>query len=322
MLITKEWLDESILLNQQGSYQLSPKQMELLHSWYPELFKEGQGIDFIKHWNREILGKEISDVRARIFLDAKVEEGRNRKVVSEQIKRCIKAGIEFCIYASGKKPEHPHVRIVSAIGHIPNVDIIKVIFTPPPEELTVVEFMFEDSENFKHLECICGGLPIKDEDGKVWLETKLYSIEQPLNANEEPIKTEIKDCTGKDIEQCLNEYRRKKKLVIKRKPVVLAASPQNTAEHKTTKQKDKEHKKAAKLTKKNGLSPIQPRSNFERQYDLFMDDYTEVNKKRNKKSLPELSISEYAQIVNVDMQDPLSLLKYKPGQIDWDKTLK
>ena len=93
-------------------------------------------------------------------------------------------------------------------------------------------------------------------------------------------------------------------------------------EYKTTKQKDKEHKKAAKLAKKNGLPPIQPRGNFERQYDLFMDDYTEVNKKRNKKSLPELSISEYAQIVNVDMQDPLSLLKYKPGQIDWDKTLK
>ena len=48
MLITKEWLDKTILLNQHGSYQLSPKQMELLHSWYPELFREGAGIDFIK----------------------------------------------------------------------------------------------------------------------------------------------------------------------------------------------------------------------------------------------------------------------------------
>ena len=67
------------------------------------------GIDFIKHWNREILGKEINDVRAKIFLDAKVEEGRNRKVVSEHIKRCIQAGIEFCMYSSGKKLEHPHV---------------------------------------------------------------------------------------------------------------------------------------------------------------------------------------------------------------------
>ena len=27
---------------------------------------------------------------------------------------------------------------------IPNVDIIKVLFTPPPEEVTVVEFIFED----------------------------------------------------------------------------------------------------------------------------------------------------------------------------------
>lgn len=321
MLITKEWLDKTILLNQHGSYQLSPKQMELLHSWYPELFREGAGIDFIKHWNREILGKEISDVRAKIFLDAKVEEGRNRKVVSEHIKRCIQAGIEFCMYASGKKPEHPHVRIVSAIGHIPNVELLNVLFTPPPQELTVVEFLFEDSENYKHLECICGGLPIKDAEGKVCLETKLYSVEQPLYAGEEPIKKEIKDCTGKDIEECINELRKKKKLVIKRKPVVLTATPQNT-EHKTTKQKDKEHKQAAKLAKKNGLSPIQPRSNFERLYDMFMDDYTEVNKKRTKKSLPELSVAEYAKIMNVDMQDPLSLMKYKPGKIDWEEVLK
>lgn len=70
------------------------------------------------------------------------------------------------------------------------------------------------------------------------------------------------------------------------------------------------------------LPPIQPRGNFERQYDLFMDDYTEVNKKRTKKSLPELSVAEYAKIMNIDMQDPLSLLKYKPGKIDWEKVLK
>ena len=71
MLITKEWLDKSILINQQGSYQISPKQMELLHSWYPELFRKEEGISFIKHWNKEILGKEISDKKAKIFAEAK-----------------------------------------------------------------------------------------------------------------------------------------------------------------------------------------------------------------------------------------------------------
>ena len=55
---------------------------------------------------------------------------------------------------------------------------------------------------------------------------------------------------------------------------------------------------------------------------MFMDDYTEVNKKRTKKSLPELSVAEYAKIMNVDMQDPLSLMKYKPGKIDWEEVLK
>ena len=320
MFITKEWLDKTILINQQGSYQISPKQMELLHSWYPELFRKEEGISFIKHWNKVILGKEISDIRAKIFAEAKVEEGRNRKVISEHIKHCIKNGIEFCKYATGKEPEHPHVRIVSAIGHIPNVDIIKVLFTPPPEEVTVVEFIFEDSENYKHLECVCGGLPIKDSLGKITLDTRLYSIEQPLYAGEEPIKKEIKDCTGKDIVDCINELRRKKKLIIKIKPTTFVAG--STPEYKSTKQKDKEHKQTAKLAKKNGLSPIQPRSNFERLYDMFMDDYTEVNKKRTKESLPELSVVEYAKIMNVDMQNPLSLMKYKPGAIDWEKTLK
>ena len=132
----------------------------------------------------------------------------------------------------------------------------------------------------------------------------------------------IKDCTGKDIEECINELRRKKKLVIKRKPVVLTATSPQSTEHKTVKQKDKEHKQAAKFAKKNGLPPIQPRSSFERLYDMFMDDYTEVNKKRAKKSLPELSVVEYAKIMNIDMQNPLSLMKYKPGKIDWDRVLK
>ena len=96
MLITKEWLEQNILLNDRGSFQLSPKQMDLLYSWYPELFKEEPGINFIKHWNKIIIGKEISETRAKVFADAKVEEGRNRKVVSEHIKKCIKAGIDFC----------------------------------------------------------------------------------------------------------------------------------------------------------------------------------------------------------------------------------
>lgn len=320
MLITKEWLDKTILLNQQGSYQISPKQMELLHSWYPELFRDEDGISFIKHWNRQILGKEISDIRAKIFAEAKVEKGRNRKVISDHIKYCIKAGIEFCKYATGKEPEHPHVRIVSAIGHIPNVDIIKVLFTPPPTEVTVVEFTFEDSENYKHLECVCGGLPMKDSTGKTFLETKLYSIEPPLYSDEEPIKKEIKDCTGKDIVNCINELRKKKKFIIKRKPIVLVA--ESESEDKNTKQKDKEHKQAAKIAKKNGLAPIEPRREFERQYDLFMDDLHKINKKRLENFQPELSIIEFAQLVNVDMQNPLSLINYEPGQIDWKKTLK
>lgn len=320
MFITKEWLDKTILINQQGSYQISPKQMELLHSWYPELFRKEEGISFIKHWNKEILGKEISDIRAKIFAEAKVEEGRNRKVISEHIKRCIKNGIEFCKYATGKEPEHPHVRIVSAIGHIPNVDIIKVLFTPPPEEVTVVEFIFEDSENYKHLECVCGGLPIKDSAGKITLDTRLYSIEQPLYAGEEPIKKEIKDCTGKDIVDCINELRRKKKLIIKMKPSTFVAG--STSEYKSTKQKDKEHKQAAIKAKRNGLSPIEQRGDFERQYDLFMDDLKAINKKRAEISKPELSIIEYAQLTNIDMHNPLSLLNYEPGKINWEKALK
>ena len=320
MFITKEWLDKTILINQQGSYQISPKQMELLHSWYPELFRKEEGISFIKHWNKEILGKEISDIRAKIFAEAKVEEGRNRKVISEHIKRCIKNGIAFCKYATGKEPEHPHVRIVSAIGHIPNVDIIKVLFTPPPEEVTVVEFIFEDSENYKHLECVCGGLPIKDSLGKITLDTRLYSIEQPLYAGEEPIKKEIKDCTGKDIVDCINELRRKKKLIIKMKPTTFVAG--STPEYKSTKQKDKEHKQTAIKAKRNGLSPIEQRGDFERQYDLFMDDLKTINKRRMGISKPELSIIEYAQLTDIDMQNPLSLLNYEPGKIDWEKTLK
>lgn len=320
MLITKEWLEQNILLNDRGSFQLSPKQMDLLYSWYPELFKEEPGINFIKHWNKIIIGKEISETRAKVFADAKVEEGRNRKVVSEHIKKCIKAGIDFCKYATGKEPEHPHVRIVSLIGHIPNVELIKVIFTPAPCEVTAVEFIFEDSENYKHLECTCGGEPIKDDSGKIILETKLFAIEPPLYAGDEPSKQEIKDCTGKDIVECINELRKKKRFILKRKPIVLSSESQN--ENKTSKQKDNEHKKIAKITKKNNLPPIQPRNNFEQQYDLFMDDLTTINKKRKQKNLPELTIVDYAQINNLDLQNPLSFYEYKPGQIDWEKVLK
>jgi hypothetical protein len=321
MLITKEWLDKTILLNEQGSYQLSPKQMELLHTWFPELFKDGPGIDFIKHWNREILGKEINDIKAKLFADAKTEEGQNYKIVSEHLKERIKTGIDFCIYAKGTAPKHPHLKLVSLIGHIPEVNVTNVQFTPEPDELTIVDFDYEDNENFKYLRCVCGGSPIETKDGKKVLETKLYSMEPVSNPDVGIIPKEIKDCTGRDIIECINELRKKKKFIIKRKPVVLEAASKDEG-YKTTKQKDKEHKQAAKWAKKNGLPPIQPRSNFERLYDMFMDDFMKVNKKRSKKNLPDLTLAEFAAIMGVDMQSMSSLQKYKPGHIDWEKTLK
>lgn len=308
MLITRKWLEKSILLNENGSFQLSPKQVELLHSWFPELFKDGPGISFVKHWNREILGKEISDIRAGLFLAAKFEEGRNRKAVSEQVKSRIQAGLDFCLATYGKMPEHPHVRIVSLIGHIPGVDLIKVLFTPPPEEVTAVEFIFEDSESFKHLECVCGGLPMKDAEGNVFLKTILYSIEPPLHVNDEPIKKELKDCTGKEITACIDELRRKKKFVVKRKAEVLAAGAGNA--------------KGAKAAGKKIGMPIQPQNDFETLYELFLKDFKKANERRGGEGLRELSLSEFAEIMSVDTSDPLSLKKYKPGKIDWEKTLK
>ena len=53
-----------------------------------------------------------------------------------------------------------------------------------------------------------------------------------------------------------------------------------------------------------------------------MDDLTTINKKRKQKNLPELTIVDYAQINNLDLQNPLSFYEYKPGQIDWEKVLK
>ena len=38
--------------------------------------------------------------------------------------------------------------------------------------------------------------------------------------------------------------------------------------------------------------------------------------------MKELSIIEYAQLTNIDMHNPLSLLNYEPGKINWEKALK
>jgi len=322
MIITKEWLDESILLNDQGSYQLSTKQMELLHQWLPELFKEGDKIAFIKHWNKRIIDKELSDFQAFQFKKAKTPEHRNYQKISEHLKQVIAAGIQFCEYATNKTPQYRHDRLIGEIGHIPEVDIYQVIFTPEPDNLTVVRFTFEDSENFKNLECIRGGAPIITKDGKKIFDTKLFAIIPPAIYGEDEETKLLKDCTGKDVVECINELRRKKKLIIKRKPITLTAANPDEELKKTCKQKDKEHKAAAKFAQKNGLGPIQPRSDFERLYDMFIDDFNKVNKKRTQKNLPELSVMEFAAKANIDMQNALSLMTYIPGSIDWETMLK
>lgn len=323
MTITKEWLHESILLNDHGSYQLSTKQMELLHQWLPELFKEGDKIAFIKHWNKRIIDKEISDFQAFQFKKAKTPEYRNYKKISEHLKQVIAAGIQFCEYATNKTPQYRHDRLIGEIGHIPEVDIYQVIFTPEPENMTIVKFIFADSENYKNLVCVRGGAPILTKDGKKIFTTKIFAIIPPAIYGEEETQKLLKDCTGKDVVKCINELRRKKKLIVKRKPITFVAPDPDVEIKKTCKQKDKEHKAAVKYARKNDLGPIEPRSDFERLYDMFIDDFNKVNKKRVQKKLPELSMMEYAAKVNVDIQNPLSLAgHYKPGIIDWETMLK
>ena len=68
MKVTTDWLRQTTLLDEKGSYLFSQRQIRFLTFWYPELVK---GNDLKAGWFKELIGKEMTESHARIYANAK-----------------------------------------------------------------------------------------------------------------------------------------------------------------------------------------------------------------------------------------------------------
>lgn len=309
MVITEKWLNDNIVLGD-GGLQLSQKQFSLLYSWFKDdIFNEGinGNKNLKKKWNVLLIGKEITDTQAVTFSNAKYEQSKSKKVTSRIIHNQIERALQLTAYAyDGKIPAHPHKRFVSLIGHIPSVDITNVAFCI--DGTTIVEFYF-DGEKYNRFRAVCAGQA--ESMNPPTFHTELLALIPPAIYGEEEKSKLLMDCTGKDIVECINKYKKKKIIVIqkKEKTIVLKASNPEEELHKTSKQKENEYKQAVKFAKKNGMT-IYPRTEIEVLRDKFIDDFNTYNKNLKKKNESEISMQEYAKLCNIDINNPLSLYEY------------
>ncbi len=324
MLITEKWLEQNIVQTKKG-YQLSQKQFEYLFLWYKdEIFTidEKGNKNLKKKWQSLLVGKEINDTQANKFAEAKYTELSSKKLASRFIKNQIERAKQNCaaLY-NGKVPEHPQDRLVALVGHIPDVDLNNVVYYP--DGSTIIDFLFDAAadEKYSHMAVVRNGVPITLEPPT--FQTNLFAIIPPAVYGEEEERKPLLDCTGKDIVECINKYRRKKIILKKKSPatIVFKASKPADMFDKTAKQKEKEYKKEVKFAKKHGYT-IQPRNDFDRIRDGFIDDFNELNKKLHKENKPGITLAEFAVMANVDLDNMITLLDYKPGKTDWYKKLK
>ena len=323
MLITEKWLEQNIVQTKKG-YQLSQKQFEYLFLWFKdEIFTtdEKGNKNLKKKWQSLLVGKELNDTKAKLFVDAKYTELSSKKLASRFIKNHIERAKQNCaVLYNGKVPEHPQDRLVALVGHTPDVDLINVIYYP--DGSTIIDFFFDaatDKKN-RHMAVVRNGVPLTLEPPT--FQTDLFAIIPPVIAGEEEDRKHLLDCTGKDIVECINRYKKKKIIFKKKTPEVVTfkSSPEDMFT-KTSKQKEKDYKKTVKTAKKLGIT-IQPRTDFERIRDGFIDDFNELNKKLEKQNKSTVTLQEFANMANVNLDDMTTLLHYEPGKIDWSKTIK
>lgn len=301
MQITKEWLDKAILIDKKiGNYSISKKQTELLYKWFPDLFYSEEGKtekSFVKHWNIILCGKSITDVQATQFIKAKMDAFESPHAISELLKIIIDRGLEFCKNTYGKDPEHPQLRLISLIGHMEGVKVQEVNFHPMPTDTTRIRFYFQatpfdDPINYF---VICNSSKLFEINGKKCPETILYK-ELPreiIGPGFDIHGDKVKDCTGLEITECINEFRPKKKVVVVRKIV------------------------KPKPIKKSPMFKA-----MEKSIDKFQKDYASINEKRAAKNLDPISLIDFAAAFDIDIKDTLSVLKYNPSAKDLNKFLK
>lgn len=286
MQITKEWLEnEAVLLNDQGSLLISPRQTELLYEWFPDLFKPGEK-SFVKHWNKKLCEKEIDSHQKTLFKKAKMKEAEVPSVVSENIKAAIDKGMEAFRMEYKAEPTRPQLRFVSLIGHTPKVKIQEVSFSAAPEYNTVVRFTLNVRGKIRNLQGFCSGSNFILIDNKKAPLTKIY--EELGSANGSYYLNEIKDCTGLDIVETLNSFQVENVFI---EPKVYV----------------KEN------TSKRSIEDIQKQ---------FMKDFDKINSKRKEFNLPDLSLLDFATKLNVNFTDESTLRNYADMCINLNDFLK
>lgn len=293
MQITKEWLNQAILIDEKlGNYAISQKQTDLLHKWFPDLFYREENKSpksFVKHWPELLCNKSINDIQAKQFINAKMKQYESPHVVSETLKIIIDRGLEACRKKYGKDPERPQLRLISLIGHMEGVHVQEVFFSPEPNAETKIRFYFQAKITDEPVNywVICSSSKLTKIDGKICPETILYK-EQPRTIidNNIPIYGDkVKDCTGLEITDCINEFRPIKKIVVVRK---------------------------VKVPKPIKKAPIVKA--MEKSINKFNEDFATINKKRSQKGLDPISIETFAATFNIDSGNTLSVLTYVPSQ--------
>lgn len=283
MRITKEWLDSAILIDKNiGNYSISRKQTDLLYKWFPDLFYDEEGKktkkSFVKNWPLLLCDKEITELQATVFRKAKASAIRTPHIKHIQIQTLIEAAKNECLQSYGNAPQHPNEAVIYAAARISDVHIQKIIFTPEPENLTVVDLKFTDAARYTDLQLMVE--PGQDENGEYFAYVKLFA----LRTETEDGKKLLDEGIRLNVNNAINMHRRKK-ISITRKDSVPhfvheSKIPEKIIERETKKQQ------------------------------RFFLDFEWVNKKRKLLNLPELSIIEFGNQMGVDPQNSSTLKKY------------
>lgn len=334
MQITKDWLNKNIKTYGKGMLNLSAQQFKLLYTWFPDLFvQETNGTINIKSgWADSILKRTLSEQQSKEFYEASLMEKDSKASQSRHIKFIIKNAFDVYEYRFNKKLEkQPHTRLVSLIGHIEDVDLFRCDFLP--DGTTFVHFNYAINDELRTFVVRCEGTPMQ-KNGKVVYETTLFEDIKPTFYGEEKTTKELKDCTGLDIVSCITDLAKKRKVVIvrKKKPMVFTSNTpeeiwedvpgqpnakrlnsEKLLEYETSQtavEKEKEYKQSVKMARKYKIQMF-AKTDMERIRDLFLDDWKLYSDQEKAKGNPEVSIKEFAELCNVDIKNPLSLIDYK-----------
>lgn len=288
MIITNDWLNNNI--ESQNGASLSSDQFQLLLKWFPDLFIDnGNGVQIVKGWKNKLLGRTISKEQTLLFFNKSFYKNTKKSIISNYIKFQIQNGKELCKLKYNKQPEHPHDHLVSLVGHIPGIDLINVLYKPDSTTIIQFSYTFDYEEQFFTLEC--AGSPINN--------TKPYQFYTYLykGVKEEKSDKIYKDYTGKNIVECLELLKEKKKAVVIKKQKTVVYFPLNT-----TKKERKE--KIAQIKERD-------KAIYDRVEKIFMEDFNNFNKKLKQQGEKEISLIEFAKICNVDILCAESLAGYK-----------